>query len=185
MSVGVENFSGILSQMKESYLKESGEFSLASFIGLQASNFAESTEELKTITKEHETSVMAFQSNEEAQLQINVQELQKMGLSALEEFKRKLKEKQEQAKQAAIAMIDNYYDKITKIAEKHPEQSNLILALADKVTEFMKSVLTKLNEIFTKVIEAIVQAIEVAIDFITSSFKTLANSTTAFFVSLF
>ena len=187
MTVNTENFGSILTQMKEAYLEDSTkDFSLASFIGLQSSDLANASQEVKDATKEHEVSLVAFQANEEAQLQANVQELEKGADSAaLDAFMRKLKEKQESAKKAAIDMIDNYYAKIENIAKNNPDQASLILILAEKVTEFMKTVLTNLTEIFTKIIEAVVSAIKEAIDFVTSSFKSLANSTAAFFATLF
>ena len=82
-------------------------------------------------------------------------------------------------------MINKYYDSLIDFGEEHPAAQTLILTLADKVGAFIQDMMNKVLNVFVKVVETVKNAISAAINFISSTFNSIVNTTKISFLVYF
>lgn len=82
-------------------------------------------------------------------------------------------------------MINKLYDSLTDFGEVHPASQIIILTLADKIGAFIQDIMNKVVDVFVGVVDAVKKAISVAVDFISSTFNSIVDSTKNFFSELF
>jgi len=185
MTVAVKNFSSIMNQIRDAYVGEStNEFSLAQHIGLRAASVSDTPDELQTLTRDYQQDVNNFFEQEELGLKGNVKQLENNDVSK-SDFIEKMRKRKEEALKKSEDMINKLYDSMTDFGETHPASQIIILTLADKVGAFMQDIMNKFVDIFVGIVDAVKKAISVAVEFISSTFNSIVDSTKNFFAELF
>ncbi|MEK5232542.1 hypothetical protein MHB42_12320 [Lysinibacillus sp. FSL K6-0232] len=185
MTVAVKNFSSIMDQIRDAYVGESSnEFSLAEHIGLRAPSVSDTPEELQKLTQDYQQNVNNFYEQEELSLKENVKQLENNDVNKTD-FIEKMRKRKEEALKKSEDMINKLYDSLTDFGEVHPASQIIILTLADKIGAFIQDIMNKVVDVFVGVVDAVKKAISVAVDFISSTFNSIVDSTKNFFSELF
>ncbi|MCW2279233.1 hypothetical protein [Heliophilum fasciatum] len=121
--------------------------------------------------------------NDKSYIQNCVNELK--SANNLDDFRTKMEQKRQKAKDEASARIDKLYDNLTQVGVDHPESQGLILDTADKINSFINNIINAIVDFVTNIVNNIVHWLEEAWDRVKNFFGNVASQVSSFFGSIF
>ena len=100
------------------------------------------------------------------------------------DFRHRMEKREKKANEDAKKRIDDFFHKMIKAGEEHPESQGIIESVADSITHFFFNIIDKLKKFVTNLVNKIVEIMNQAIKLVGEFFSTLASTASAFFKSI-
>lgn len=100
---------------------------------------------------------------------------------AQSDFKRKLEERRQQAKDKAIENVDKIFDEAEKIEAKYPGSGPVILSTLDLAGALTDLVVDKIVEYVGQIVDAVVEWVKKAWDSIRTTFESISDTIAGWF----
>lgn len=92
-----------------------------------------------------------------------------------------MNQNKEDAKTKATKAIDDYYQKMIDIGNKHPEAQSQIITIVNKTTAFFMGILRSIQDFIVKLVDNIIKWVKEVFNKITEHFSVIAKAAISFF----